>query len=42
MGLILCAQKNDAVAEYALEGLNNKVMAAEYQMTLPDKKNSYH
>ncbi|MDE0473496.1 MAG: PDDEXK nuclease domain-containing protein [Gammaproteobacteria bacterium] len=37
VGLILCAQKNDAVARYALDGLPNKVMAAEYRTTLPDE-----
>ena len=37
VGLILCAQKDDAVARYALEGLPNKVMAAEYRTTLPDE-----
>jgi len=29
VGLILCASKDASVAEYALEGLPNKVMAAE-------------
>ncbi len=38
VGLILCAQKDVAVARYALEGLPNKVMAAEYRMALPDEK----
>ena len=38
VGLILCSQKNEAVAHYALEGLPNKVMAAEYRTTLPDEK----
>ena len=37
VGLILCAQKNDAVAKYALEGLPNKVLASEYRMALPDE-----
>ena len=37
VGLILCAQKDEAVARYALEGLPNKVMAAEYRVTLPDE-----
>ena len=37
VGLILCAQKDDAVARYALEGLPNKVMAAEYKTALPDE-----
>ncbi len=35
VGLILCAEKNEAVAHYALEGLPNKVLAAEYKTTLP-------
>lgn len=35
VGLILSAQKNEAVARYALEGLPNKVLAAEYRTTLP-------
>ena len=35
VGLILCAQKDEAVARYALEGLPNKVLAAEYRTTLP-------
>jgi predicted nuclease of restriction endonuclease-like (RecB) superfamily len=38
VGLILCAEKNAAVAKYALEGLPNKVMASEYRLTLPDEK----
>ena len=38
VGLILCARKNDAVAHYALDGLPNKVLAAEYRTALPDEK----
>lgn len=38
VGLILCARKNEAVARYALEGLPNKVLAAEYRTALPDEK----
>ena len=38
VGLILCAQKDEAVARYALEGLTNKVMAAEYRTALPDEE----
>lgn len=38
VGLILCAEKNAAVAKYALEGLHNKVLASEYRLTLPDEK----
>ena len=38
VGLILCAKHNAAVARYALDGLPNKVLAAEYQTVLPDVK----
>lgn len=38
VGLILCAEKGAAEAHYALEGLPNKVLAAEYQMVLPDEQ----
>lgn len=38
VGLILCAEKGAAEAHYSLEGLPNKVLAAEYQMVLPDEK----
>jgi hypothetical protein len=37
VGLILCAEKDTAVARYALEGLPNKVVAAEYKLALPDE-----
>lgn len=36
VGLILCTKKGEAVAHYALEGLPNKILAAEYRTTLPD------
>lgn len=38
VGPILCAQRDAAVAHYAPEGLPNKVLAAEYRMTLADEK----
>lgn len=38
VGLILCARHNAAVARYALDGLPNKVLAAEYRTLLPDEK----
>ncbi|MCW7541659.1 PDDEXK nuclease domain-containing protein [Aquabacterium sp. A7-Y] len=38
VGLILCAAKGAAEARYALEGLPNKVLAAEYQTVLPNEK----
>ena len=38
VGLILCAEKDSAVAKYALEGLPNKVLAAEYRTALPEER----
>ena len=38
VGLILCSEKDEALAQYALDGLPNKVMAAEYRIALPDEK----
>lgn len=38
VGLILCAQGDEAVAHYALESLPNTVLAAEYRMALPDEQ----
>ena len=38
VGLILCSEKDEALARYALEGLPNNVMAGEYRITLPDEK----
>ncbi|MDA1054649.1 MAG: PDDEXK nuclease domain-containing protein [Planctomycetota bacterium] len=37
VGLILCAENDQALARYALEGLPNQVMAAEYKLALPDE-----
>ena len=37
VGLILCAQKEEALARYALDNLPNKVLAAEYRTVLPDE-----
>lgn len=38
VGLILCAEKDESVAKYALEGLPNKVLASEYKTKLPQEK----
>jgi predicted nuclease of restriction endonuclease-like (RecB) superfamily len=38
VGLVLCTSKGSNEAHYALEGLPNKVMAAEYQTVLPDAR----
>lgn len=38
VGLILCSQPNDALAQYSLEGLPNKILAREYKLALPQAK----
>ena len=38
VGVILAASKGDAEAHYALEGLNNTILAREYRTTLPDEQ----
>jgi predicted nuclease of restriction endonuclease-like (RecB) superfamily len=38
VGLILCAARDSWVAHYALEGLPNKVLAAEYRVHLPEER----
>ena len=38
IGLILCTSKEDAVVHYALDGLPNKVLAAEYRTALPAER----
>jgi predicted nuclease of restriction endonuclease-like (RecB) superfamily len=37
-GLILCAKGNQALAQYTLDTLPNKVLAAEYRIALPNEK----
>jgi predicted nuclease of restriction endonuclease-like (RecB) superfamily len=37
VGVILCTEKDHAVAHYALDGLPNKVLAALYRTALPDE-----
>ena len=38
VGLVLCSQQNRAVAHYTIDRLNDKVLAAEYRLALPDEK----
>lgn len=38
IGIILCANKNDVVAEYALGGLENKIFVSKYKYYLPNKE----
>jgi predicted nuclease of restriction endonuclease-like (RecB) superfamily len=37
VGLILCSEKDAAVAHYALGNLSNQVLAREYHLNLPDE-----
>jgi predicted nuclease of restriction endonuclease-like (RecB) superfamily len=36
VGLILCSEKDEAVAHYALGRLSNKIFASRYKLQLPD------
>lgn len=38
VGLILCTQRDEALARYALGNLPTKVLAAEYRTMLPDER----
>lgn len=38
VGIILTAEKNEVLAEYALGGLTNQIFVSKYQLYLPDKK----
>ena len=38
IGLILCADKNDVLAEYALSGMKSKILTAKYTKELPSVK----
>lgn len=38
IGLILCSEQDAAVAHYALGNLGNKVLARDYQLTLPTEE----
>jgi len=38
IGLILCSEKDEAVAHYALGRLSNKIFASRYKLQLPDPK----
>ena len=38
IGLILSAEKNDVIIEYALGGISNKLFVSKYQIYLPKKE----
>lgn len=37
-GILLCTDKNYALAEYALAGMDNQLFVAKYQLELPKKE----
>ena len=38
IGIILCADKDEVAAEYALGGLNNQIFATKYTLYIPEKE----
>jgi len=38
VGILLCTDKNHALAEYALAGMDNQLFVAKYQLELPKKE----
>ena len=38
IGILLCTDKNDALVEYALAGIDNQLFVSRYQVALPDKR----
>ncbi len=38
VGMILCAEKNNIVAEYSMEGLKNNIYASKYTYIIPNKE----
>jgi len=38
VGILLCTEKNHALAEYALAGMDNQLFIAKYQLELPKKE----
>ena len=38
IGILLCTQKDHALVEYALAGMDNQLFVSKYQLHLPDRK----
>ena len=38
VGIVLGAQEDHVLVEYALGGISNKLFASKYRLSLPDKK----
>jgi predicted nuclease of restriction endonuclease-like (RecB) superfamily len=42
VGILLCTQKDQALVEYALAGMDNKLFVSKYQLELPSKEEIQH
>jgi len=42
IGILLCTKKNEALVEYALAGMDNKLFVSKYQVALPEKEEIRH
>jgi len=38
VGILLCTQKDHALVEYALAGMDNQLFVSKYQLHLPDRE----
>ena len=38
IGILLCTNKNHALVEYALAGMDNQLFVSQYQLALPKKE----
>lgn len=38
VGILMSAEKEDVMVEYAIGGITNKIFVSKYQLYLPDKK----
>jgi hypothetical protein len=38
VGLVLCSERDEAVARYSMGNLTNKILAAQYKLALPDPR----
>jgi len=38
IGILLCTQKDHALAEYALAGMDNQLFVSRYQLELPSRE----
>jgi hypothetical protein len=38
VGILLCTEKNHALVQYALAGMNNRLFVSKYKLQLPKQK----